>query len=301
MSQAVTAAPDYAGQFAAWSRAVPLPASLADLRRDAFNTFEQLGFPTTRLEEWRFTNVALIAEVPFVVPEGDPSLSRESLEELHLPRLGGAELVFVNGRLAPGLSSTTGLPDGVRVVGLAEAITGEVAGRVGQLASVGGQAFTALNTAFLGDGAVVEVDDGVVAETPIHLLFVTSPGAAPVLSQPRVVVSAGANSQVRIVESHAGGGETEYLSNAVTEVWAADNAVVDHYSVVREADNGFHVGQLVAQLGRASNFSSHAITLGGAIVRNEARVVLGGEGEGLVLGLLGAVAHPLLAVLLCAR
>ncbi len=292
MSQAVTAAPDYAGQFAAWSKAVPLPASLADLRTDAFHTFEQLGFPTTRLEEWRFTNVSPIAETPFVASERARSLSRDALDQLHLPQLGGAELVFVNGRLVPGLSSTDGLPEGVRVSGLAQRLgdqDGPVVERVGRLAEVAGHAFTALNTAFLGDGAVIEVDDGVVVQTPIHLLFVTDPGGAPVLSQPRVAVLAGANSQVRLVESHAGSGEVAYLNNAVSEVWAADHAVVDHYSVVREADAGFHVGQLVAQLGRASNFSSHAITLGGAIVRNQARVVLGGEGgectlNGLYLG-----------------
>ena len=110
MSQVVTAAPDYAGQFAAWSSTVPLPEPLSDMRRDAFQSFEQLGFPTTRLEEWRFTNVAPITEIPFVASEGASSLSRESLDRLHLPQLGGAELVFVNGRLAPDLSSTTGLP-----------------------------------------------------------------------------------------------------------------------------------------------------------------------------------------------
>ena len=98
------------------------------------------------------------------------------------------------------------------------------------------------------------------------------------LSQPRVLIVAGASSEVRVVESHAGAGETPYLSNSVTEVSVAENAVVDHYTVVREADAAFHVGSLAVRIGRAGNFSSHAITAGGAIVRNEAGVVLGGEG-----------------------
>ena len=98
------------------------------------------------------------------------------------------------------------------------------------------------------------------------------------LSQPRVLVVTGADSQVRVVESHAGDGETPYLSNTVTEISVGDYALVDHYTLVREADAAFRVGSLHASLGRASNFSSHTITLGGAIVRNEARVVLGGEG-----------------------
>ena len=153
-----------------------------------------------------------------------------------------------------------------------------VALHLGRLARIESQAFTALNTAFLCDGAVVEVASGVVVDTPIHLLFVTRSGAAPVLSQPRVLVVAGAHSQVRVVESYAGDGETPYLSNTVTEVSVGDAALIDHYTLVREADAAFRVGSLHVTLGRASNFSSHIITLGGAIVRNEARVVLAGEG-----------------------
>jgi Fe-S cluster assembly protein SufD len=113
---------------------------------------------------------------------------------------------------------------------------------------------------------------------PIHLLFVTRSGVEQVLSQPRVLILTGANSQVRVVESHAGDGETPYLSNAVTEVSVGDHAVVDHYTVVREAEAAFRIGSLHVTLGRASNFSSHTITLGGAIVRNTAHVVLAGEG-----------------------
>ena len=191
----------------------------------------------------------------------------------------------MNGTFAPALSTTDGLASGVRRRSLATVLAhdhdddGEaVALQLGRLARIESQAFTALNTAFLRDGAVVEVAPGVVLDTPIHLLFVTRSSAEPVLSQPRVLVVAGANSQVRVVESHAGDGETPYLSNAVTEISVDEYAVVDHYAVVREAEPAFHVASLHATLGRASNFSSHVITLGGAIVRNEAHVALAGEG-----------------------
>ena len=292
MSQVLASSPDYAAQFAAWSKATAPPAPVAALRDDAFTSFERLGFPTTRLEEWRFTNVAPIAETTFVAATEPGVLTAEALDRLHLPRLGGAELVFVNGHLSPALSSVGELPDGVRVRGLAETLAtdaGAVESRLGGLARIEQRAFTALNTAFVADGAVVEVPDGVIVERPVHLLFVTTADGAAVMSQPRVLVVAGANSQLRLVESHAGAGETAYLSNAVSEIWTADHAVVDHYAVVREADAGYHIGQLAAHLGRASTFSSHAITLSGAIVRHEAGVVLDGEGgectlNGLYLG-----------------
>ena len=284
MIQVATGPHSYAEQFARFTRQITLPGALASLRDDAFSCFDRLGFPTTRLEEWRFTNVAPIAETPFVAPTTRIDYTRADLDALHLPRLGGPELVFVNGTFTPALSTTDGLPAGVRTRSLATVLAHDdddaaaVALHLGRLARIESQAFTALNTAFLRDGAVVEVAPGVVVDTPIHLLFVTRSGVEPVLSQPRVLVVVGANSQVRVIESHAGDGETPYLSNTVTEVSAGDHALIDHYTLVREAAAAFRVGSLHAALGRASNFSSHIITLGGAIVRNEARVVLAGEG-----------------------
>ncbi len=284
MTAVATASDGYAEQFASFKQQTTLPAALASLRDDAFSCFERLGFPTTRLEDWRFTNIAPIAGTTFVAATAVTDYTPADLDALHLPRLGGPELVFVNGTFAPVLSTTDGLPSGVRIRSLATVLAHDhddaeaVALHLGHLARIESQAFTALNTAFLRDGAVVEVASGVVVDTPIHLLFVTRSSAEPVLSQPRVLVVAGANSQVRVVESHAGDGETPYLSNTVTEISVGDYAVVDHYAVVREAEAAFRVGSLHATLGRASNFSSHVITLGGAIVRNEAHVILAGEG-----------------------
>lgn len=284
MPLTATRADGYSAQFAALKHAAPLPDPLSSLREDAFRCFGRLGFPTGRLEAWRFTNVAPIAEIPFQTPREPGEIDGTVIDPWRLPAAGGPEAVFVNGRFAPALSDLSGLPPGVRVRSLASAAGDEAAGRdgcaahVGRLARFENHAFTALNTAFLRDGAVIEVDGGVVFEPPVHLLFVSSSAKAPVLSQPRVLLTAGAGSEIRVAESHVGAGEAPYLSNAVTEVRADDDAVVDHYTVVRQADAAYHVGALAVRLGRASNFSSHTITAGGAIVRNEAGVVLGGEG-----------------------
>ena len=284
MTQVASRADSYAAQFARFTQETTLPAALASLCDDAFRCFDRLGFPTTRLEEWRFTNVAPIAQTVFVASIGGTDYTQADFDGLHLPRLGGPELVFVNGTFAPALSTTDGLPAGVRMRSLAAVLIDDdddaesVAAYLGRLARIESQAFTALNTAFLRDGAVLEVASGVVVDMPIHLIFITRSGAEPVLSQPRILVVAGANSQVRVVDSHAGDGETSYLSNTVTEISVGDHAVVDHYTVVEEAESAFRVGSLHATLGRASNFSSHTITLGGALVRNEASVVLAGEG-----------------------
>ena len=282
MTQIATGADSYAAQFAASAQASALPNALASLRDDAFHCFDRLGFPTTRREEWRFSNVAPIAQTPFVAPERTPTYGQAALDALPLPKLGGPALVFVYGWFTPG----------VRARSLAEVLVSDpdtVLSYLGRLARIENHAFTALNTAFLRDGAVIEIGAGVVVDVPIHLVFITTGSGVPVMSQPRTLVLADANSQVRVVESHAGEGDTPYLNNTLTEIVVADGAVVDHYALVREAETGFRIGGLFARLGRASNFSSHAITLSGAIVRHEANVVLAGEGafctlNGLYLG-----------------
>ena len=281
MIQMATSAEGYAAQFEAIKEAVSLPGTLAALRDDAFAGFGRLGFPSTRLEDWRFTNVSPIAETQFSVASAPADYDRAALEALRLPALGGPELVFVNGLFEPALSTTEGLPHGVKARSLASVLAQDpdtLSPYLGRLASTENKAFTALNTAFLRDGAVVEVPAGVVVERPIHLVFVSMSSETPALSQPRVLLLAGANSQVRVVESHAGDRDVAYLSNAVTEVLVDEHAVVDHYALIREAESAFHIGALHAKLGRASRFSSHAITLSGSIVRNEGIVVLDGEG-----------------------
>tara|TARA_Y100000588_G_scaffold298103_1_gene318981 strand:+ start:6395 stop:7726 length:1332 start_codon:yes stop_codon:yes gene_type:complete len=277
----IAAEASYANQFADLQKKAPLPGCLGALRDDAFECFDRLGFPTRRLESWRFTNIAPIAETNFVQPTDRQDYTRNAFNAMGLPKLGGVEFVFLNGTYAPSLSTIDGLPDGLRVRSLGEVLDNDpdtVIPHLGRIARFEHQAFTALNTAFLRDGAVVEVPEGIVVGEPIHLIFITSSTGLPTLCQPRVLVIAGATSQVQVVESHVGTDVASYLNNAVTEVSVGDQATVDHYTIVLEGESAFRVGNLQASVGRASNFSSHTITLSGAIVRNEASVVLEGEG-----------------------
>ncbi len=256
------------------------PAWLQDIRARALARFSELGFPTTREEEWRFTSVAPIAERPYrLAPDGASGVTAADLA----PVLFGdrvARLVFVNGRYAPGLSDVSGLPAGVEVADLGAALASRpeaVEPHLTRLAGVG-QAFTALNTAFFEGGALVAVPAGAVVEAPIHLLFVSAPSGTRTVSHPRVLIVAGENSQVRVVESYAGVGDGEYLTNAVTEIAAGANAVVDHYKVQREAARGCHVGSLHVALARSANVTSCSIALGAALARNDVVGVLQGEG-----------------------
>ena len=276
-----------ADAFEAVRRTSPSPGAIADLRRRAFERFAALGIPTTRLERWRFTNVAPIASTAFRLAEpADPAAAKVDAAP-HALTGAGARITFINGRYVAGASDLAGLPDGVAVGSLAAALESEAAptrpavdAHLAAEAAIDDEAFTALNTALLRDGAVVHVPANTVVEQPIQLLFVTTPpdGGAPVMTHPRVLIVAGENSQVRLVESYGGGGESPYLTNTVTEVVAGPAAVVDHYKLVRESLAAYHIGAMHLRLARAATFSSHAVTLGGAIVRNDAQATLDGEG-----------------------
>ena len=268
-------------------RTTPSPGALADLRRRAFERFSALGLPTTRLERWRFTNVAPIAGTAFSLAAPADKAAAQADAAPHALAGAGARLTFVNGCYVAAASDLAGLPPAVAVGSLAAALASEAAGtraavdaHLGSEAGIDDEAFTALNTALIRDGAVVHVPAGTVVEQPIQLLFVTTPpdDGAPVMTHPRVLIVAGENAQVRLVESYGGGGESPYLTNAVTEVLAGPAAVVDHYKLVRESLAAYHVGAMHLRLGRAATFSSHAVTLGGAIVRNDVDAELAGEG-----------------------
>lgn len=267
-----------AEQTGAWlaefTAQVPAAPWAQALRETAFQRFAELGFPTTRNEEWRFTNVAPIARARFAAaPPAEVDAAALA------PFASGIRLVFVNGVLTGPISD---LPKGVQAGNVSE----EARTHLGKYASFDANAFVALNTAFLNSGAFVQVARGAVVEQPIHLVYVTV-GSGPVLHlphvQPRSLVVVGANAQCTIVESYLGTGQ--YFSNGVTEIVAGDGAVVDHYKVQLEAPEAFHVSTMQASLGRSANFSTHSIALGGALVRNDVNATLSEGAEATVNGL----------------
>ena len=260
------------------------PARLARTREDALARFLSLGFPTTRDEDWRFTSVAPIADQVFVLgPEAAPDPTHVEIAPFRLPGPFAAELVFVNGHYMPALSTPGTLPRGSRVGNLAASEAGQGDGVDRYLARVAPfdrQAFVALNTAFLSDGACVQIPARAVVDKPIHVMFISvgNGRGGPTMSHPRVLAVLGEDSQAAIVESYAGPDGVRYFTNAVTEVVLGQNAVLDHYKLQHESTDAYHVGAIQLQAARNSNFSSHSISLGGLLVRNDIVAVMDGEG-----------------------
>lgn len=254
------------------------PGWLHEIRTEALESFEQRGFPTLRQEEWRFTNVAPIARTPFILADHGQQAGA-SLP--HAAAFDAHRLVFVNGQLVPELGDVKSLPGGVKLAGLAEVLAESpqsIEPYLTRHADWRSHSFTALNTAFLRDGAVLVIPRGLVIERPIHLVFLSTAQADPRMSHPRTLIVAGDNSQSTIVESYVGMNEGLYFTNALTEVVAGENAVLDHYKVQQEGTEAFHVATLQVFQKRSSNCSFLSAALGGALVRNEVNVVHGGEG-----------------------
>jgi Fe-S cluster assembly protein SufD len=250
------------------------PGWLRRIREEAIQRFEELGFPTTREEDWKFTNVAPIARTRFHPAEPASVVLRDSDK----PRL-----VFVNGRYSPELSSGS-LP----VTSLRAALRedAQVLGQhMARYASYQDHAFRALNTAFFEDGAFIQIPKAAVIEEPIHLVFVSKAGERPAVSYPRNLILIGEDSQVAVVETYLGAGDGVYFTNAVTEIVAGPNAVVEHYKLQQESERAFHIASLQVVQGRDCHFTSHSISLGGALVRNDVNSVLSEGAECTLNGL----------------
>jgi Fe-S cluster assembly protein SufD len=258
------------------------PAWLKGLRRMAIDRFAALGFPTSDQEEWRSTPLGPIVRQTFERAAGDPDAVDPALFAPH-DFEAAARLVFVNGRFSARLSYLKDLPPGTVVGSLAQILERapeKVEPWLGQLAQPDNP-FVALNMAFLRDGAVVLVPKGAVVGT-VHLLFLGTPeNGKPTVSYPRTLIVAGENSQLSVVETYAGTGA--YFTCPVTELVTGPNAVVDHYKVQRESRDAFHVATFQIRADRSSVPSSHSISIGGELVRNDVVAVLDGEGIDCIL------------------
>ncbi len=261
------------------------PTWLRDMRRASAAAFGKLGFPTTKDEEWRFTNVAPIADTQFV-PAPPAAVAQATVSSFVVPGLSGPVMTFVNGRFAPRLSDLGAPVAGVTTVSLAEAIASDPASlqpHFGRHTDVATRPFAALNTALFEDGALIAVADSTILSEAIQLVFLSTVTPAPAVSHPRVLVVLGRNSQARVVETFAAIGPARGFTNSVTEVVVGDGAVLEHYRVQREASSAFHIGHTQFQLGRASSSSSHAMAFGGLIARHDAVAVLADEGADCTL------------------
>jgi Fe-S cluster assembly protein SufD len=262
------------------------PAWVQSMRRAAFERFGTLGFPTTKNEDWHFTSVSPIVDHDYVflaAKSGD--IGRDELAPFTFGATGWYTMVFVNGRFAPELSDIAKLPNGVKLWDLASAWTKapDVVDRVGKLATYDTQAFTALNTAFMLDGAVVQIAKDTEVDRPVHLVFVTDATAAKGMMHPRNLILVGKHAKATVIESFVSTTDAVYFTNAVTEVSVGEGATLQHYKMQRESARAFHVGTIEASQARDSHYISFSLATGAALSRTNVYTTLDGEGSGATL------------------
>jgi Fe-S cluster assembly protein SufD len=252
------------------------PAWLKTLRAGARETFAAAGFPTTRQEEWRFTNVSPIANTPFKLAEGTPTNAAAIVSRVTVP--GSIRLVLLNGRFVPELSDLTAVPVGLKIGSLAAAIAAGApeCALLGQQPTEG-QPFAALNTAFLEDGALVSIRKGAAIETPIHVVIITG-GTGRTMIHPRVLIAAGANSQADLAVSFLTAAGEAHFTNVVIEASLSEGALVSCCLDQRGTEGSFLVTSAHLKTEKDASFKLRTITVGGRLTRNDAVAVLDGEG-----------------------
>jgi Fe-S cluster assembly protein SufD len=267
---------------------LPGDEAVAARRNAAFDVFAKQGLPHRRIEEWKYTDLrALMRDAkPLASPPDAAAKARARGAGRLLSDLDARRLVFVDGTFVPELSDLHDLEAGLAVGSLAQALTdGDpvVAARLGKLAPAN-DAAVALNTALMGDGAVIRIASGATIERPLHLLFVASDKSAAVFTRSLVTIDHGA--RVMLIESHEGPAAGDYQVNDALELFAGDGAHVDHVKVIGEGSDALHVSTLATAIGAHARFNTFSFISGGAVVRNQLFLRL--DGEGTVAGIRGA-------------
>ena len=283
MSDTATSTARYVDAFA--GRESTLPGHhlewLRGVRRAGIDWFSRTGFPTPRNEHWKYTNVSPIEKRSFDLAAPSSRAADAGGPGERLPNGAAApRLVVVDGRVDRGLSDLRALPPGVRIEDFARVVEhdcGFLESRLGRIVSPEKTAFTALNTAFMDVGAVIRVDPETIADTPVHLVFVSGSHEHERAYSPRIVIAAGAGSRIAVVEHFIGLADTVYLDNVVTEIEVAQGAAVEHYKVQRASAGAYHVSALQAKLAAGASFHSLAVSLGARLARHDIDVTLGHE------------------------
>jgi Fe-S cluster assembly protein SufD len=262
----------------------PAPDWLRSLRVEAGESLRADGLPGKRDEAWRFTPTrALVTPTYAPAAEAAPALGPGLVRSAFGDDDGTHRVVLANGRLVPEIGDgDTGLPDGIVVRGLADALgdagaeprIGEVLGRLAER-----RHFAGLNAAMFEDGLLVEVAPGTRVERPLHLVHVALSGSSPVVSYPRVVIRVGSGAELTLVESHLHDGGEPHLTDGVTEVLVEGNASLDHTRAAADASpTGWRVETLAVRVDASGRYASRVVTLGGGFARLDLQVTLAGPG-----------------------
>ncbi len=273
-----------AGRFEAFEKSLngQSKSAIHQVRKNAFKALKENGFPAPKDEEYKFTNLtkALEKNIDFHTEAPTPSISANQVESIKVPNLDAYNLVFINGELSDEFSDKISV-DGLEVNSFKEASStksDEVATYFGQQANFESDPFIALNTAFSQNGAVISVSDNAVIDKPIALYFVSDSSHSQPIYNTRNIIVVGKSAQVTVLEKFDTLGKEKSFTNAVNEIYVAENANAKFFKIENDKDTTYHISNVNVAQDRSSRFTSNTIALNGAMVRNNLDIKLNDEG-----------------------
>ncbi|MEE8172920.1 MAG: Fe-S cluster assembly protein SufD, partial [Alphaproteobacteria bacterium] len=255
-------------------------------RQAAMARFSELGLPSQKVEEWKYSNLSPLAKTDFTSPDRKAAeAARDEVAQRFAKEGTSRRLVFVNGMLDGPLSALADLPAGVRVLGLADAMAGDgdlLKTQLDVAPEFNGHALAALNAAFMADGCIIILEPD--AELALDLLFVAAPNGGAPAYHPRISIAVGAGSRVTISERHAALGDLEYWSNPVTEINLGEGARMRHYKLQEESGRAWQTSLTKARIAAGATYENFIVATGGRFARNEIEVALAGADASCELG-----------------
>jgi len=264
-------------------------AWLKAFRQKSFDQWAQTGMPTTKDEEWRYTSLADVANGRFQITTHHQLIEDKQFEDYR--DKSDINIVLVNGVLWGGLSDLKHLPPGLTVSSLNEALAhtpAEIQDTISKFSPNDTKAFLWMNQALFLDGVFIQVAKNAVIGPLVHIIHVTSGVAPGTIVFPRSFISVSEAAQVSILESHICFEPVSYLSNAVTDMKIASNALVEYCKVQAESHQAVHIGSTRIWQEKGSSLDSFSFDHGGKLTRNNLSVLIKGEGTHTIMnGLYG--------------
>lgn len=262
--------------------------SLHSIRRKAIESFTSLGLPTSKNEEWKYTNLNFLINNNFKLIT---SLQKANIEFKDIfpflfKELNENFLVFVNGFLIPELSGINLRSRRLMIGSIIEAYQKEIPiiKNFSKLANMTSDPFVALNTAFVNDGTFINIPDNATIAGPIHIIYLNDTKSESIMAQPRTLIAIGANVDVQIIESIHTIGENKGFINTVTEISIGNNSKVEYYKMQDDNLNSYYIGSTFIKQEKDSFLKTQTICLGGSFIRNNFEIILDGEGAEAEMG-----------------
>ena len=256
------------------------------IRQDAIKNFSELDFPDRKNEEWRYTNISPLLQQNFSLPNSHKNLEKNDVSNYILKDIDAYVMVFINGKFSTDHSQLINIKNGIKIRSIEECIKNndkELLQHFGKYVNYKNDIFSSLSTAFTTDGAFISIEDNCIVDKPIYLLYLTIAENVAIQTQPRNLIVAGKNSQLTVIEQFSSMDNSTYFTNTITEIILQEYSVIDHIKLQEESKNAFHIARMEIDQEKSSNFTSHLVSIGGKLSRNDLNSTFNDEGSEAML------------------